>query len=144
MTIPPPFKRLGGFTLIEVLIAVAIVSILAAVAIPAYSEFVMRSHRSNARTALVGAAQWMERAATAQGAYPATADISTGITGLVEGGRYRVTGTVSLDRTTFVFTAAPEAGTPQTADKCGTFVIDNTGLKSVSGASLTAIECWAR
>lgn len=60
----------SGFTLIELMITVAVVAILAAVAMPSYTEHIMRSHRSNARTTLLGAAQWMERAATVRGSYP--------------------------------------------------------------------------
>lgn len=136
--------RVRGFTLIEVLITLAIVAILTAIAVPNYSEYVRRSHRSNARTALLAAAQWMERAATAGGAYPLTVAIPAGFQGnLVEGGRYRVAGV--SDGATFSFTATPELGTPQIADKCGTFALDQAGRKTVGGvATLTALECWTK
>lgn len=130
-----------GFTLIELMIAVAIVAILAAVAMPSYTEYILRSHRSNARTTLIGAAQWMERAATVAGTYPVTGSVSTGILG-VEGNRYTIT-FVSTGQT-FTFTATPYAGTPQAKDKCSSLIIDQSGAKSVSGASLTAAECWSR
>ena len=131
-----------GFTLIELVITVAIVAILAAVAMPSYTEYIKRSHRSNARTTLVGAAQWMERVATAIGSYPPAASVTAGVM-TVEGSRYTVTPT-SAGGQTFTFTATPVAGTAQTTDKCGSLIIDQAGRKTVSGASLTAEECWSR
>lgn len=135
-------RHLRGFTLIELMIAVAVVAILAAVAMPNYTEYIMRSHRSNARTSLLGAAQWMERAATVSGSYPLAASVTSGILG-VEGNRYAITFS-STSGQTFTFTATPQPGTPQVNDKCGTMTIDQAGTKSVTGATLTAVECWAR
>ena len=126
-----------GFTLIELMITVAIVAILTAIAYPSYNEYVLRSHRSNARNGLVGASAWMERAATAKGAYPAA--VPSGFS-TVEGGRYTVTW-VSTEQT-YTFTATPFGA--QAADKCGTLIIDQAGRRTVSGASLTADECWSR
>jgi|CXWL01.1.fsa_nt_gi type IV pilus assembly protein PilE len=140
----PPIA-LRGFTLIELMIAVAVVAILAAVAMPSYTEYIKRSHRSNARTTLVGAAQWMERAATASGSYPVTASITAGIMA-VEGSRYSVAA-VSASGQTFTFTATPAAGTPQATDKCGNLTIDQAGRKTTSVADATAtltVECWSR
>lgn len=139
-TLQPPAPQ-RGFTLIELMITVVVVAILAAVAMPSYTEYIKRSHRSNARTTLVGAAQWMERAATAIGSYPLTGSVTAGILS-VEGNRYSVTATVALSGQTFTFTATP-LGT-QATDKCGSLIIDQAGRKTVTGASLTAEECWSR
>ena len=65
-----PQKVQLGFTLIELMIVVAIVGILSAVAYPSYTEYVRRGHRADARAGLLQAQQWLERAATATGAYP--------------------------------------------------------------------------
>ena len=60
-----PQKAQLGFTLIELMIVVAIVGILSAVAYPSYTEYVRRGHRADARAGLLQAQQWLERAATA-------------------------------------------------------------------------------
>ena len=135
---PAPKRHQRGFTLIELMIVVAVVGILSAIAYPNYAEYVLRSHRSKAKSALQQAAQWMERAATAQGAYPVTANVPSGVL-TVEGGRYTMT--VNSDATTYTLTTTP--GTNQAADKCGTMTLTNTGARTVSG-SLSTDECWAK
>jgi type IV pilus assembly protein PilE len=59
----------SGFTLVELLIAVVVVAILAAIAIPSYSAYVIRGQRAAAKAALVQAAQYLERNYTTSGCY---------------------------------------------------------------------------
>jgi type IV pilus assembly protein PilE len=141
-------KRLShqeGFTLIELMITVAVVAILAAIALPSYTQYVQRSHRANARAALLQTAQWLERAATAQGSYPAAAAIPAGVMA-VEGGRYNVA-VSAINAATFVLQAAPNAA--QSADPCGTFQLNEAGVRTqvateTVAAPLPAQECWNR
>jgi len=67
-------KQSKGFTLIELLIAVAIVGIISAVAYPSYQSSIIASRRADAKAALVGFAQAMERYYTNNGAYTGAAE----------------------------------------------------------------------
>jgi type IV pilus assembly protein PilE len=134
-----------GFTLIELMIAIAVVAVLAAVALPSYNDHVMRSHRANARAALLQAAQWMERTATAQGRYPLTAAIPAGVL-FVEGGRYTIAA-VSNNGTSYSLTANPNPA--QATDRCGAYQINEAGARLQVKTDqvpnpLGPLECWNR
>ena len=135
-------KKSDGFTLIELMIAVAIVGIIAAVAFPSYQEYVKRANRVQARNTLIQAAQWMERVATATGSYPLSTVSGAIPTDLlkVEGSFYTVT-PVSTAKT-FTFTAT-QAGA-QIGDKCGDYVLDQTTTKTTINRTTgtTNEECW--
>ena len=130
-----------GFTLIELMIVVAIVGILSAIAYPSYQEYVRRGHRAEARAGLLQAAQWMERAATATGTYPKTAQFPASLK-TVPNDRYDIS--VNSNGSTFTLTAAPKGA--QASDKCGNYTLTNTGLRGANGATSGAIvtECWGK
>lgn len=131
-----------GFTLIELMIVVAVIAILSAIAYPSYEEYVRRGHRAEARAGLLEAAQWMERAATAQGTYPLTAQFPAGLT-RVPGQRYDIT-LNSQDGATFTLTATPRGA--QIGDRCGAYTLTNTGLRGANNTTTGAIvtDCWGR
>jgi type IV pilus assembly protein PilE len=147
-----------GFTLVELMITVAVVGILAAIALPNYTQYVQRSHRSNARNTLLQAAQWMERASNSTGAYPIDV-VPPGVSPIpasllaVEGARYTVTIPTST-ATTYTFRAIPAAS--QTSDPCETLVLNHqnarTTLNSAATGARTAAnialqsdaQCWQR
>lgn len=128
-----------GFTLIEVLVAMACVAVLVTVAWPSYQSLVERSRRAQARTALLQAAHWLERAASANGSYPASTYIPASVL-QVEGQRYQLQ--VSSSPQSYTLSALPLGS--QSADACGTFTLNNLGVRGVQGATQSAAQCWSR
>ena len=128
-----------GFTLIELLIALACVALLASVAWPSYQSLILRSQRAQARASLLQAAHWLERAASANGSYPLTADVPANVL-QVDGQRYKMT--VTSTAQSYSLSAVP-LGT-QAADTCGTLTLNHLGVRGVQGASQTAAQCWGR
>jgi len=149
-------KKNRGFTLIELMITIVIISILASIALPSYNEYVARARRSDAKATLLEGAQFMERIYTERGAYnkdstgtvkTALVDIGfpTFLTSAPRSGSstyYSITLSGNLAAESFTLQATPTGA--QANDRCGTLTLSNTGTKNVSGATLTVSECWDR
>lgn len=135
-----------GFTLIEVMIVVAIIGILAGIAYPSYMETVRKSNRSDAKVELNDVAQRLQRCYTVYSAYNNAncgvySQLSTGDSEIISReGFYAIT-LSSISATAYELTASPEAGTTQANDtKCTSFTLSNTGDRSATGSD--ADNCW--
>lgn len=133
--------RQRGFSLIELLVAMAIAAILAAMAVAAYDFANVKTRRGAAKGCLLEAAQAMERYNTEHFSYegatlPAcSADL---------GGHYALGfATGQPTAATYRIEAAPQGRQASSDSRCGTLSIDDTGVKGAGDGSAQAIDdCW--
>ena len=153
----------SGFTLIELMISVAIVAVLAAIAVPSYTSYVARARRAEARTHLVEAAQFMQRFYAANDnflkdrANNAVADklpasLKSSPSGAADGTQlYNLDiplGPAPLtNEMSFTLRMVPAAGGAMSNDMCETFTLTSIGIRGVSvagqvGSSALRDSCW--
>jgi type IV pilus assembly protein PilE len=147
----------NGFSMIELMIAVAIVAILTAIAIPTYQKQVMQSRESSAKSALLDLARREETYYSANNYYTTELD-SLGYANInsntiqvpnnTNEAYYTVTISPASSGTTassYTATATPVAGSTQVKDPCGTYQIDYLGNQTNNGTSGTSsggLSCW--
>ena len=136
-------KKAIGFTLIELMIVVAIVGIIAAIAFPAYQSQVEKTRRTTAKSDLLELSQWMERRYSNGFDYrdtsvdppvdptlPFDQSPQEGTTAF-----YNISFDGNVDRDAYTLEAVPTGG--QAGDDCGTLTLDNQGAKGADEA-----DCW--
>lgn len=135
-----PSPGQGGVTLIELMIAVAIVAIISAIAYPSYQSHIQRTRRATATACLLELAQQMERRLTTSMAYDSDATLpSVGCAPPLAAHYNFGFAANEPTSTTYKVTAAPTGA--QAGDSCGTLQLNQLGVKSVSGTA-TMDSCW--
>ncbi len=151
--------RHKGFTLVELMIAVAIVAVLAAIAFPSYQESVRKTRRVDAQGMMMELVQRMERFYAENRCYSNADNLA--ITGICDGAAVAVPAALAqspkdgatkyynlslpaVAATTFTINATPIAGSAHANDKCGTLTLNQDRDKGISGAhaGVTADDCW--
>lgn len=144
-------RTMRGVTLMELLVVVAVIGILAAIGIPSYRRYLIRSQRSAAKIALLQLQTAQEKFYLQNNIY--TDDITTasptglGLLGVSEASKYEITVALQPDANGtaaqgFVATATPTTDGGQADDtECGNFTIDERGTRGVSGGAGPQL-CW--
>jgi type IV pilus assembly protein PilE len=126
-----------GFTLIEVLVTVAIIGVLAAVALPSYQQYAIKGNRAEAKAILMESSQYMERYFTTNNSYAGATVLSAvspkGASSSTK--KYDISFTADPTPSAYTIQAVP-AGS-QANDTCSTLSISNTGAQTPSTAG-----CW--
>ena len=134
-------KSSRGFTLVELMVTVAVISILAAIGYPAYTNYTYKARRTEATGSLLDFATRMERYYADNNAYPVATDdievkdIMRSDTADTEHGYYTL-GFAAQAAQSYTLQAVP--GGAQSSDTCGTFTINSLGARNVSGTG----TCW--
>ena len=125
-----------GVTLIELLLAVAVMGILLALAVPGYSNHMLRVNRTEAIRQLLQAAMCQERIRASRGSYDTSqCDMNTSQQ------YYRISyQSPDTEGSAFVVMATP-TGTQQ-AEPCGSLLLNQDGARSISAVNISATKCW--
>jgi type IV pilus assembly protein PilE len=147
-----PSSRPGGFSLIELMVVVAIATILFAVAVPSYMLYVRQSRRTEARTAVLDLAGREERFFSTNGATYTAVPGNLGYTAFgvpIGSGYYSLAVCTpdclasALPAPSYSVTATPVAGQSQVNDaQCTSFSVNSAGQQFATG-NQTAAFCWA-
>lgn len=137
--------KAGGFSLIELMIVVAIVAIIASIAYPSYQNSIATSRRADAQASLLELAQFMERYYTVNGSYQNASTTPPSAPGLPfiespkDGAKYYDLALTAITATSFTLRARPKGS--MAGDGCGDLTLTSTGVKGKSGP-LALEQCW--
>ena len=132
-------RKSQGFTLVELMIVVAIIGIIVSISMGFFGDNVRATNRTEARAALTQTSGSLEKCRSLYGAYNA-ANCPVALPFATENNYYNISAS-AMTNTTFTLTATPVAGQPQANDTdCTTLTLTNTGVKGATGADTS--ECW--
>jgi type IV pilus assembly protein PilE len=153
----PRTASLRGFTLIELMIVLAILGLLGAIALPSYTSHMAKAHRAEARGQLMLTAQFMQRFYAANDSFKVDRKGNAVLGQIPEAllhspaqglALYDLSiPEASLTELNFTLLMTPVKDGKMAADECGTFTLTSTGIKGVSvgttpGNAALRDKCW--
>lgn len=133
----------AGFTLIELMVTVAIIAILAAIAYPSYSNHVTKTRRAAAAACAMEAAHFMERHHTTNLTYSGAALPATACMAEIDGFYIiRLAAVPAVTASTFAVEAVPQGVQASRDTLCGTLTLNQAGTKRHSGSASDVGRCW--
>ena len=140
-------RRMRGVTLMELLVVIAIVGIIAAVAVPTYRKYLVRTQRAEAKIALLQLQTAQEKFYMQNNSFTGrrqriTADGGLGLLTTTETGKYDIAVALGADGQTYVATAITACRRRTEDDvECANFTINQRGTRGVSGPKGVQ-ACW--
>jgi len=140
-------RQKNGFTLVELLIVVAIIGILYTVAMPAYTEQMERSRRADIQQVMLQHGAVLERIYSRNGGYPDAFNgaVNTDFYSFSYVASDRVPGAaanVDFKNRQFTLTATPKSTSAQKGDRCGALAIKQDGTQSATKGGFAVTNCW--
>ena len=145
------FALVAGFTLVELMITVAVIAILGGIAYPSYQAYIRRAARAEARAVVLDIAQKQERYYSSNNSYLAIAAPTTAaptgwqnFTGgtAMAARKYDISVAIAGGGTSYTITAAP--GNGYTESDCGTYTLTSANVRANSGNARPSAECWSK
>lgn len=131
-TLPAPTLR--GFGLLELVIALLVIAVLLAFAIPSYRQYVSRAHRAEAVRNLLAAAECQERIRAESGYYDTSHCLSD-----LDNRHYAFRVEPADEPASLAFTVL---AIPRRPDRCGNLALDQAGTRTVGADGANVADCW--
>jgi type IV pilus assembly protein PilE len=134
---PQPVTRSSGFTLLELMLVLLLLTALVAMAVPSYQQYLLRSHRAEAIGELLAAASCQQSIYSMRFRYDTRSCVPGSTAGHYQ---FRMEPHDTASTTIFTIIARPQGA--QVQDACGELLLDQSGWRSIGGAEELRRKCW--